>query len=385
VPLAEFIYSDAFQGYQFSPDHPFNPHRLLVTKDLIDTVGLLPPDMIRPPRPATVEDLSRAHAGYYIDLVARISQTGVATHGIERLGLGTEDNPVFLGMHDAAGLIVGGSLTAAEAIVGGRVRHAANLAGGLHHAGHGYASGFCIYNDLVVAIRWIREMTGWRVLYFDTDAHHGDGVQDAFYQDPNVLTVSYHESGQYLFPGTGAITELGDGPGYGYSLNVPLLPSTDDDSWLETIDLLMPEVIDRFRPDIIVSQHGCDGHYWDALADLAATTRFYAEVPRRVHAWAEQYCQGRWLATGGGGYQTLKVVPRAWTLLWAEMAHQPIPADARVPETWLTRWQPPGMGPLPDRFWDSPKDFHPIMDRERIHSTNRATVMALKERIPWLL
>jgi len=184
-------------------------------------------------------------------------------------------------MHEAASLAVGGSLVAAERIVQGHSLHALNLSGGLHHAMFASASGFCLYNDVVVAVRYLRAMTGWRVLYLDIDAHHGDGVQAAFYDDPDVVTISFHETGKYLFPGSGDIRELGIGKGYGSALNIPLEPFTDDQSWLECLMAIVPPVLERFQPNIIVSQHGCDGHAWDPLTDLSATTQLFT----MLHNW----------------------------------------------------------------------------------------------------
>lgn len=381
---ALFVYDEDFSKYQFHPDHPFSPKRLQATYDLLETLGLLPEgSVIRPERPST-ELLALAHSPYYIDLVKHLSETGKKTYGTERLGLGTDDNPVFIGMHDAAGLAVGGTLKAAEAVVSGRASRALNLAGGLHHAGQGHASGFCIYNDLVVAIRWIRRETGWRVLYLETDAHHGDGVQDAFYSDPNVFVLSLHEAGQYLFPGTGDVTEVGMGAGRGTTLNVPLAPATDDESWLEAFRYVVPRVMRKFKPDIVVSQHGCDGHYWDPLADLCATTRFYEAVPRLLGQWVQEYACGRWIATGGGGYQALSVVPRVWALLWGIMAGFPLDSDTAIPDAWLDVWQPASASLLPRQLYDRDDQFHPIRDRHRVVKTNRETLAHLSEVFsPW--
>ncbi|MCY0878342.1 MAG: acetoin utilization protein AcuC [Firmicutes bacterium] len=377
---AALIYHPDFQQYRFHPDHPFNPVRLAATYDLIRSLGLLPPDALTEPRRATEDELRLFHAPHYVELVAHLSQTGQKAPGTERLGLGTEDNPVFLGMHEAASLAVGGTLTAAHMVAQGQVRRALNLAGGLHHAGPDFASGFCIYNDVAIAIRWLRQTTPWRILYVDLDAHHADGVQNAFYQDPGVFVLSFHESGQYLFPGTGAVEERGDGPGLGYTLNVPLAPATDDDSWLELFDAVVPRVLQHFRPDLIVSQHGVDGHYGDPLADLCATTRFYGETARRLSEWADQYCEGRWIATGGGGYQVLGVVPRVWTLLWSVMARTPLAEDTAIPADWLAVWQPRSPSPLPTSLFDAPGTFPPIRDLARIRRQNEHTLATILEQ-----
>ncbi|PSR20948.1 MAG: acetoin utilization protein AcuC [Sulfobacillus acidophilus] len=377
-----FIYDEDFAQYRFNADHPFNPRRLLATRDLAQSLDWLSPELlVRPTRPPS-KLLELAHSPHYIDLVQRVSETGRKTYGIERLGLGTDDNPVFVGMHEAASLAVGGTLKAAELVVNGQTRRAINLAGGLHHAGQGHASGFCIYNDIVVAIRWIRQQTGWRVLYVETDAHHGDGVQDAFYDDPNVFFLSLHESGQYLFPGTGQVDQIGVGSGRGTTLNVPLAPATDDASWIQAFRYTVLPVIQGFSPDIVVSQHGCDGHYWDPLADLCATTRFYDATSRLLAQWINQYTAGRWIATGGGGYQTLSVVPRVWSIVWAVMSEQSMSQDLAIPNDWLTRWQPESPSKLPTKLFDDGDQFHPIRDRHRMIAANQETLRRLARLFP---
>ena len=379
---AVFVYDENYANYQFHADHPFNPQRLVATCHLIETLGWLKPEQCLKPLQASTELLQLAHSPYYIDLVQRLSESGRKTFGIERLGLGTDDNPVFQGMHEAASLAVGGTLTAAQAVVSGNTKRAVNLAGGLHHAGFGHASGFCIYNDVVVAIRWLRRETGWRVLYVETDAHHGDGVQDAFYEDPAVFFLSLHESGRFLFPGSGNLEETGTGAGAGTTLNVPLMPTTDDDSWLEAFLRVVPVVMEAFQPDIVISQHGCDGHYWDPLADLCATTRFYSAVPQLLSKWVDHYSPGRWIAVGGGGYQALRVVPRAWSLLWAHVTGRAVPVDTRIPREWLAHWQGGSPSRLPDQLLDQPDQFPPIKDSHRVLKANREALLQLGDRFP---
>lgn len=379
---ALFVYDDEYASYRFHDEHPFNPKRLLATRDLALSFGLLPDDLVAKPFRPTQDVLELGHSTSYIDLVKRLSESGQKTYGIDKLGLGTADNPVFVGMHDAARLAVGGTLTACQAVVEQKTRRALNLAGGLHHAGFGHASGFCIYNDVVVAIRWLRRETGWRVLYVETDAHHGDGVQDAFYDDADVFVLSFHESGRFLFPGSGEIEATGTNDGVGTTLNVPLMPATDDDSWLEALTRIVPAVFEHFRPDIVISQHGCDGHYWDPLADLCATTRFYAAVPELIKQCAGEYTEGRWVATGGGGYQILRVVPRVWTILWASMIDHDLAFDTRVPNAWLDRWQHDTPSPLPQFLYDRPEEFHPIKDRDRVVTANRQTLARIFALFP---
>jgi acetoin utilization protein AcuC len=230
------------------------------------------------------------------------------------------------------------------------------ISGGLHHAMRSRASGFCVYNDAGVAISRLKEEhPGIRIAYVDTDAHHGDGVQWMFYSDPDVLSVSMHESGRYLFPGSGGVDEKGRNGGVGYSVNVPLEPFTDDESWISCFEAVVPEALRAFGPDLILSQNGCDGHALDPLTHLSATTRLYEHVPHRIHDLAHHLCGGRWVATGGGGYDIWRVVPRAWSALWAIVSHQELPE--RVSEDWLSKWSGKSPVELPPLMRDDPEDY----------------------------
>jgi acetoin utilization protein AcuC len=213
----------------------------------------------------------------------------------------------------------------------------------------------------------------------DTDAHHGDGVQWMFYEDPDVLTVSMHESGRYLFPGTGGVEERGGKDGIGYSVNAPLEPYTDDESWISCFDSLVPEVLRAFRPDIIISQNGCDGHALDPLTHLSATTKLYEHVPRAIHDLAHELCDGRWVATGGGGYDIWRVVPRAWTALWAAISHQEIPES--VPKSWISEWGSRSPVDLPYLLRDDPTDYPPIERASAIAERNRRTTEGVLEKV----
>ncbi len=235
-----------------------------------------------------------------------------------------------------------------------------------------------MYDDLAAAIAWIREAHGGRVMYIDYDAHHGDGVQGIFYDDPEVLTLSVHESGRFLFPGTGFVDELGEGEGFGYSLNLPLDPSTEDGSWIDLYARLLPEVADAFRPDVIVLQNGCDGHTLDPLTHLRATTRVYEETVRITCEVADRVCGGRVVATGGGGYAVWSVVPRAWTLVWAGLSGQKAP-DA-IPREWLDRWQGESPDLLPERLRDAPDAFAPVPRRAEVEALNLRTLESLRRQ-----
>ncbi|HEU0013356.1 MAG TPA: acetoin utilization protein AcuC, partial [Longimicrobium sp.] len=351
VPCA-LIWDPAVTGYRFRPDHPFNPKRLELTVSLIEALGLLDGRTCRmvPPRMATDEELLAVHSAGYLAAVKRFSGGGDRGDAYE-WGLGTDDTPIFPGMHEITSLVTGATIRAAELVMSGEVKRAFSIAGGLHHAHRDRGSGFCVYSDLAAAIAWIRREHGARVMYIDYDAHHGDGVQGIFYDDPEVLTLSLHESGRYLFPGTGFVDELGEGEGYGYSLNVPLEPFTEDGSWLGIHERLLPEVIEAYRPDVIVLQNGCDGHALDPLTHLRATTKLYEETVRIVCEAADRVCGGRVVATGGGGYAVWQVVPRAWTLVWGALSGQPVPD--RIPREWIERWQGEAPELLPELVRDA--------------------------------
>ncbi len=265
------------------------------------------------------------------------------------------DDPPFAGMHDAGAMVAGGSIRAVEAILRGDVEHAFHPGGGLHHAMPDRASGFCIYDDPALAIARARR-DGLRVLYVDLDVHHGDGVQAIHWSDPGVLTVSVHETGRYLFPGTGGVGELGEGAAAGTSVNVPLEPETGEGAWLAAVQVLLPELAAAFGPDLIVSQHGADSHAWDPLAHLRVTTTAMGEAARLVDRLAHGSAGGRWLATGGGGYDAYRVVPRSWSLVWLAGAHREVPAATPVEwrERWATEGARYGQAPLPATFEDAP-------------------------------
>lgn len=375
---AALIWDRTFTDYKFRADHPFNPKRLELAVSLIEAMGLIDDDRFRivEPRSATDDELLRVHSPEFIQAVRRLSEPGTDRSDAQRWGLGTEDNPIFPRMHEATARVVGGTLRAAELVMSGEVDRAFAIAGGLHHAHRDRASGFCLYSDLAAAIAWIREVHRCRVLYIDYDAHHGDGVQGIFYGDPEVLTLSLHESGRFLFPGTGFVDELGEGDGYGYSLNVPMEPQTEDDSWIGIYRDLLREVAEAFRPEIIVLQSGCDAHVLDPLSHLRCTTRMFEESVRITSAISDEYCGGRLIVTGGGGYAVWRVVPRAWTIVWAAMTGQTAPET--VPRDWIERWQGESPCLLPDRLHDLADAYPPVPRRAEVEATNRRTLEALR-------
>ena len=372
------IWNPAFTSYRFRPDHPFNPTRLELATSLIEAMGLIDgaDHRVVEPRMATEEELLRVHTPAYLDAVRRLSEQGARAADGARWGLDTEDTPIFAGMHEATATVVGGTIMAAEMVMRGEVERSFAIAGGLHHAHREQASGFCVYSDLGAAIAWMREEFDARVLYIDNDGHHGDGVQGLFYDDPEVLTLSIHESGRYLFPGTGFADELGEGDGYGYSVNLPLEPQTEDDSWISVYGDLVNEVADAFQPDVIVLQFGCDAHLYDPLTHLRCTTRMFEETMRITTEVADRVCRGKIIATGGGGYAVWRVVPRAWTLAWAVLSGQEF--DEKIPVEWLNEWQ--GRSPvlLPEQMHDEPDAFPPVPRRAEVEAMNRRALDAVR-------
>ncbi|TDB91848.1 acetoin utilization protein AcuC [Actinomadura sp. KC216] len=317
-------------SYDFGPGHPMNPVRVELTMALARELGVLErPNVTVSGFEAADDKLLRlVHEEGYIAAVKQAGATGAPD---PRHGLGTADNPVFPGMHEASALVAGASVAAAEAVWTGRAEHAANISGGLHHALSGGASGFCVYNDPAIAIAWLLDNGAERVGYVDIDVHHGDGVQAAFYDDPRVLTISLHETPRTLFPGTGFPDEIGAD---GTSVNISLPPGTGDALWLRAFDAIIPPLLRRFRPDVLVTQHGADAHALDPLAHLTLSVDGQRTAYGLLHRLAHETAGGRWVATGGGGYELVQVVPRAWTHLLAEAAGGPIPPDTPTPEGW---------------------------------------------------
>ena len=327
------LWDDVLASYDFGRGHPLRPLRLELTIALARDLGVLdrPGVTVAAPSSSGQETLELVHDRDYIEAVRRAPDDVMGRLGA-RYGLGSGDNPVFPRMHEAAALVTGASVEAAQAVWEGRAQHAVNIAGGLHHAMPGRASGFCVYDDPAVAIAWLLQAGATRIAYVDVDVHHGDGVQAAFYADPRVLTVSLHESGSYLFPGTGFPEETGEDEGRGTSVNVALPPGTNDAEWLRAFDAVVPQVVRAFRPQVLVTQLGCDTHTLDPLAHLALSVDGQRTTYGLLHDLAHELCDGRWVVLGGGGYEIVQVVPRAWTHALAEVTGAPV--DGGVPEDW---------------------------------------------------
>ncbi len=333
------VFDPSLVDYDFGGEHPMDPVRVDLTIRLADELGLVSAGGsgggVLPTVPAPVasdELVLTVHDESMVEAVKRVgadpSRPDLAH------GLGTEDNPTFEGMHEASAHVVGASVEAARRVWTGEVLHAANVSGGLHHAMPDRASGFCIYNDVAVAIRWLLDNGAEKVAYVDVDVHHGDGVQAVFWDDPRVLTISLHETGQMLFPGTGFPDEVG-GPGAeGSAVNVALPPGTSDAGWLRAFHAVVPPLVRAFEPDVLVTQHGCDSHVEDPLAHLMLTVDGQRASYEALHDLAHEVCEGRWVATGGGGYAVVDVVPRAWSHLLGIVAGAPIDPSTPVPEGW---------------------------------------------------
>jgi acetoin utilization protein AcuC len=330
---ATVVWDDGLAGYNFGPGHPFDPVRVRLTMALAGELGVLaaPSVTMVSPSPATDGELETVHDGEYIEAVRRAGRTLAPDL---KFGLGTDDDPVFEGMHEAAALVVGATMTAARSVWSGEAVHAVSIAGGHHHAMRRAASGFCVYNDLAAAIKWLLAAGAERVAYVDVDVHHGDGVQAAFYDDPRVLTISLHEHPITLFPGTGLPGETGVGDGAGYSVNVALPAGTGDAGWLRAFDAIVPPLLRAFEPTVLVSQHGCDSHRLDPLAHLELTVDAQRDTQVMLHDLAHELCDGRWLSTGGGGYALVQVVPRTWAHLLAIAAGEPLDPAVATPAQW---------------------------------------------------
>lgn len=336
-----------------------------------------------------IRDIHRAD---YIDAVVSLSSQNSDSTAIglaEKYGLHHEgDTPYFAGMHEAGLAVTAGTLAAAEAVMSGQTDHALHLAGGLHHAFPDRASGFCVYNDAAAAISYIRNKYNARVLYIDTDVHHGDGVQWFFYTDPDVFTLSIHETGKYLFPGTGFPHERGDSTGYGTCLNITMEPYTEDESWMDCFQEAVEHAARVFRPDVIVSQHGCDAHAFDPLAHIHCSMQIYREMPRIIHELANRYTDGKWVALGGGGYDHSRVVPRAWSLLWLEMSDHPLLKQidslkdgGSLPVNWTALLSSDTHAELPQTWLDNISSWIPMPRRTEITAKNKATLALALQHI----
>jgi acetoin utilization protein AcuC len=350
-------------------NHPLRPERIQRGYELLIAYDAFDGQQSRliPPRSATTEELLLFHTEEYLNAVRSLSR-GEKEYVPGRYNFGPGDNPVFEGMYETAALKVGAALVATELVTAGEVDVAFSLAGGMHHARSNYASGFCIFNDIAVIIHELLRQ-GLKVAYVDIDVHHGDGVQEAFYDNDRVLTISVHESGYFVFPGTGFVRETGEGVGRGFCVNLPLAPYTDDEVYVWAFEQIVPPLLKWFEPDIVVSQLGIDTHYLDPLAHLTLTTQGYTKVVRMIKELAP-----RWIAFGGGGYE-ISVMPRAWTLAYGIMSDREFPED--LPPAYAAKY---GSGTLHDQH--EPRPDPRSQDVARRHAS--LAISELKERIAGL-
>lgn len=342
-----FVYDHQLSTHILSDIHPMKPIRLRYTYELLDANSVFdaPNTKVVKPRLATNKEILSFHTSAYVDALKEYNIGRIPAEA-SKYNLGYGDNPTYEGIYDAALLSSGASLTAVEQLVSNKADRAFSISGGLHHAMPGYAYGFCVLNDPVIAIKALLAQ-GLRVAYVDIDCHHGDGVQHAFYDTDEVLTISLHESGAYLFPGTGWVQEIGVGRGRGFSVNVPLYPYTTSDVYLWALNEIVPPLLEAFKPDVLVSQLGIDTHYLDPITHVAQTVQGFGEVVRLL----AKLNIPKWLALGGGGYE-LQAVARSWATAYAIMCGQELPND--IPADYVEKYGVSDMNdPVP---FDVPDD-----------------------------
>lgn len=368
--MVTLVHRPEYGLYDFGPEHPFTPARQALLLDLLDALGV-PPEREAPPA-ASRADLLAVHDPAFVELVEALDR-GERRGEAEAFGLGTPDNPIFPGMDLAGRWLAGGTLHGARLLLQGKARRVLQLGGGLHHAQRGKAAGFCLYNDLAVAIQAM-VAEGWPVAYLDIDLHHGDGVQNLFYDSDDVLTISLHESGHYLYPGTGHVHEMGGDGARGFAVNVPLEPFTAGADYLRAFDEVVPDVLAGFSAQALVVQAGADAHFADPLGDLALTTQDFQALFQRILRLADQHAQGRLLVTLGGGYEA-QAVARVWAILALTLLERPLPE--RLPEAWLARWRDLLGDKVPATLHDPVPPFPPIPGAEKRSRHNRDTVSRL--------
>lgn len=378
---AALIWHPDLAGYDLGESHPLDPLRLRLTVELMEAYGLLGEGAVIEPRSATDSELLLVHANGYLEAVHEASHWGGAPS--IGSGLGTDDNPIFPGMRETAALICGASIVAVEQVLSGRRSRTFSISGGLHHAHRHRAAGFSVYNDPAVAIAVARAAhPHLRVLYIDIDAHHGDGVQERFFGSAEVMTVSMHENGMYAFPGTGFPVETGYGEGEGYSVNVPLPAYATDECFALAFERVVEPLARAFAPDLIVAQLGVDAHHLDPQADLGMTLPGYRRLVRGIIGLADELCDGRLAALGGGGYDIAEVVPLAWTWVMAELLGEEL--DDALPEAWrevvrplLDREPPTSLGAA-DRYESPPARVDSVLElTERSIAEARAALFPL--------
>ena len=368
--MCQIIHSPDYKKYNLGENHPFNSLRIEMVLDLIMELGLLRQTLT--PEPINPEDLLAVHDKNYIDIVEAVSR-GENIADAESYGLGNIDNPIIPGMAEGARYQVGGTVLGAKLLLQEKTNKVLQLGGGFHHAHKSLASGFCLYNDLAMAIK---EMTtkGWHVAYIDIDVHHGDGVQEIFYSDEKVMCISIHESGEYLFPGSGWVHELGRGMGRSLKLNIPLEPYTEGESYLEVFNGVAEPALKWFRPDALVIQAGADAHFSDPLADLLLTTQDYEKLFHSIINYANKYSSGRALFTFGGGY-SITATTRIWVILYLILFGQDLPE--KLPENWINKWKSKTGKTFPSTLHDPINPYPAIPRKDEITRSNREIILRI--------
>ncbi|WP_455464501.1 acetoin utilization protein AcuC [Candidatus Hodarchaeum mangrovi] len=374
------IWSDQYLTYNLGEGHPMNPKRLLIPFQLLKSLKIFGRPEIKhiEPQKASDDDILLFHTPKYLEIMKELSRIG---KGYDfRYGLGTGDCPVFHGMHESSSLIVGGALEGIKRIMNGDINQAFSLLGGLHHAFAEKAAGFCYYNDVVIAIRFLQKKYNIKkVLYVDTDVHAGDGVLDAFYAENSVLGISIHESPQFIFPGTGLSDEIGEKNGLGYSLNLPLYPGTWDDNYIEMFESLIPCIWEEYDPEFVVWQCGADGHFRDVLGHLNLTTNLYSYLGMRISELTRiSNADGKLLLLGGGGYNPDSVA-RVWLAILMGITGISFPDES--PSDWIDFCRTKYNIVANKQINDPKIDPYKIENYKLIHTANEQYLNVLKEEL----
>lgn len=372
--MCRIIYHPKYSLYNLGDAHPFSPKRAQMLIELLKEWDLYNEPL--QPEPIDPDKLKVIHDEKYITVVEQVN-SGVELNGIDVFGLGTADNPVFEGMSEGARYQVGGTVLGAKLLIEDKAQKVLQLGGGFHHAHHKMAAGFCVYNDLAMAIQ---EMVnaGWHVAYLDIDVHHGDGVQEMFYSNENTMTISVHESGEFLFPGKGWIHELGSGMGRSLKLNIPLEPFSEGDTYFEVLEKVIKPALSWFRPNALIVQAGADAHFSDPLADNLLTTHDYEIIFKKIINIADTFCNGKVLFTLGGGYSPV-ATPRIWALLYLLVNKLDIPEY--LPENWRNRWQNNLGKSIPETLHDKLPAYEKIPRKDEIFKTNKDVMRRLMDSV----
>ncbi|MCH4391907.1 MULTISPECIES: acetoin utilization protein AcuC [Staphylococcus] len=364
-----YVYSGELLKYRFNDNHPFNQMRLKLTTELLQMMKLLKDDQIINPRIATEEELALIHKYDYIQAIKHASHGILSPSEANKYGLNTDDTFQFQHMHRHSARIVGGALNLADEIMNENILNGCHLGGGLHHSLPGRANGFCIYNDVAITAKYLATKYKQRVMVIDTDAHHGDGTQWSLYTDNTIMCYSIHETGKFLFPGSGHYTERGEDLGYGYTVNLPLEPYTEHDNYLKVFKESVTSVIEAYKPDILLSVHGVDIHYLDPLTHMSCSLETLYEIPYIINKLAHKYTDGKILMFGGGGYNIWKVVPRAWSHIFLALINKPI-QEGPLPEQWIKKWRAYSPVNLPKHWTEDYRDYQTIPRTYEISQKN---------------